>query len=139
LSQKPVFAFDALSVGMSLGTVNFLCDDDAVVGAALAGRPDLRARRQQGIEPALLAGNHLRLIFSRYRIETAIHAGCRIDLLRPASRSSLASVRGRVASLKVRGGRHFVVVESATVDHDGEVVSVEQNTLVVPATSGGQA
>jgi hypothetical protein len=139
VNEKPVLAFDTVAVGMPLGPVDFVCDDEAVFSAALGGHPDLQQLEQNTVDPALLAGNHLHLIFNHFRIDTAIHAATEVNVKVAALRSDVVQVRGTVAEKVERRGRHFILVESETVDRDGVVVSVERNTLVVPATEGQTA
>jgi hypothetical protein len=139
VNEKPVLAFDAVAVGMPLGPVDFVCDDEAILAAALSGHPDLQQLEQDTVDPALLAGNHLHLIFNQFRIDTAIHAATEVNVKVAAPRSEVVHVRGRVAEKVERRGRYFIVVESETVGRDGVVISMERNTLVVPATEGRTA
>jgi hypothetical protein len=139
LNEHSVLAYDVLSEGMPLGVVAFAARDEAILDAALAGHPELRRHRQSGIEPALLAGNHLALIFNSYRIDSAIHASTKVTLVGAADRRDIVAVRGTVAEMEVRRERHFIVIESETVDRDGTVVATESNTLVIPSTAGKSA
>jgi hypothetical protein len=62
-----------------------------------------------------------------------------VTLLGEADRRDVVAVRGTVAEMEVRRERHFVVIESETIDRDGTVVATESNTLVIPSTAGTSA
>jgi len=126
-ARKPVLPFDELEVGLDLGQLEYLLDQetlDRYLGAIQADHPRYRpnAGPQRIAPPSITAADALKLVESQYDISAAIHVGQWLEMVNPPLVGKRVTVRGRLADKFRRRGRPFAVLESTSQDEDGRLL-----------------
>jgi hypothetical protein len=128
VAALPVLTSRSLAIGEPLGPLPVRYDAEAI---SAAFPPPGELDREAFLDPAMLAGNHLGLIFSRFRLDRAVHTGSDIAWVRRIRIGEALHVRGALAEIVRRKERIFLVFATETLDAAGQVVSRERTELMV--------
>jgi hypothetical protein len=124
-SAKPVLTSRSLQIGEIIGPLPLDYHGARIMGSLGEDGGG------EFLDPAVLAGNHLRLIFSRFRLDRAVHTSSDIRWARRIRMDEPLKVQGCLADVVHRKERIFLVFTTETLDGDDKVVSQERTELLV--------
>jgi len=123
--------FEAIPVGLDLGTMEMTLDENTV--NERAGLVQWQARelidRFHIAPPGISIHQHPRMRFAKFTdLRAAIWAKSEHEFLKPMKIGSKIFIRGKIVGKYVKRGRNYVVSEFEAVDEAGEVLLRSRET-----------
>jgi hypothetical protein len=125
--------FDAIPIGLSLGTEELMLDEKTVSDrVALVQWQAKEIVDKMGIvPPGATIEIHPRMKFSTFKnLRASIWAKSEHEFLKPMKVGSKVTISGRVVEKYEKRGRYYLVSEYETVDEKGEVLMRSRETGV---------
>ncbi len=123
--------FEAIPIGLDLGTVEVALDEDTVNDSLRLVQWEARELldKLHIAPPGVTIVQHPRMRFAKFpNLRAAIWAKSEHEFLKPMKIGSKVFIRGKIVDKYVKRGRNYVVSEFETVDETGEVVLRSRET-----------
>jgi hypothetical protein len=131
MSEKS--GFEALPIGLELGPLEIMLDDDTVnARLELVQWKNREPLDELGVTPpGVTITNHALMKFMAWPdLRVSIWAKSEHEFLKPLKVGSKVIIRGKVVDKYVKRGRNYLVADYETVDEDGEVLMRSRETGV---------
>lgn len=125
--------FEAIPIGLSLGTVEITLDEDTVSDRLEFVQWEARALldKLRIAPPGMSIDQHARMKFMKLPdLRAAIWAKSEHEFLKPMKIGSKIFIRGKIVDKYVKRGRNYIVSEFDTVDEAGEVLLRSRETSI---------
>ncbi len=123
--------FDAIPIGLSLGTEELLLDEKEVANRmALVQWQTKEIVDKRGIvPPGATIEIHPMMKYNTFKnLRASIWAKSEHEFLKPMKVGGKVTIRGRVVEKYEKRGRYYVVSEYETVDENGEILMKSRET-----------
>jgi len=124
--------FEAIPIGMDLGTFEMILDEDTVRDRTDLIQWQAKGPAEKGFAaPGITISQHARMKFEALpEMKVSIWAKSEQEFLKPMKLGSKIFIRGRVVDKYVKRGRNYMVTDLETVDETGEVLMLSHETAV---------
>ena len=123
--------FEAIPIGLDLGTMEITLDENTVNDRLKLVQWEARelVDKFHIAPPGISIHQHPRMRFAKFTsLRAAIWAKSEHEFLKPMKIGSKIFIRGKIADKYVKRGRNYIVSEFETVDEAGDVLLRSQET-----------
>jgi len=125
--------FDAIPIGMKIGSVEIVLDDPYVRERVhlIQWEAEALIKEDNIVPPGVTINQHAVMKFKALPdMKVSIWAKSEHEFLKPIPIGSRVIIRGEVMDKYVKRGRNYLVTECETVDESGEVLMRSRETAV---------
>jgi acyl dehydratase len=124
--------YEAIPIGMDLGTFEMTLDDETVKKRIELVQWQAKGLAEKGFAPpGLTISHHARMKFEALpEMRVSIWAKSEHEFLKPMKLGSKIFISGKVVDKYVKRGRNYLVTDLETVDEAGEVLLRSRETTV---------
>jgi hypothetical protein len=124
--------FEAIPIGMDLGTFEMTLDEETVGHRTELVQWEAKGPAKKGFAPpGFTISQHARMKFETLpEMRVSIWAKSEQEFLKPLKLDSKIFIRGKVVDKYVKRGRNYMVTDLETVDEAGEVLMRSRETSV---------